>query len=103
MGPNHRAAPLHGLCSPDSASQVAVRHPTASPDTHPLWGQGQGSDSSHAAVWDSLGWHQPLALLRPVISSDFDLMQQLLVMWFEADKCPLQPLSLTLLMMQEHF
>lgn len=48
----------------------------------------------------------PPAQFRPVISLDFDLMQQLLVMWFEGDKCPVQGwLALTLisLMMREQF
>lgn len=78
-------ASLLGLCSPCLCLQMNCQ---ASPGSHPSWGLEQGSESSHAAVWESLGWHEPLARFRPVISSDFDLMQQLLVMWFEGDKCP---------------
>lgn len=54
-------------------------------------GRGRGgSRISASAARSSLHQCRPPAQFRPVISLDFDLMQQLLVMWFEGDKCPVQ-------------
>lgn len=75
-------------------------------DFLPPVGGGGGSHISSSAAWTSPRWHRPPAQFRPVISLDFDLMQQLRVMWFEGDKCPVQGwLALTLipLMMREEF